>query len=311
MSKSDSVLIGYNDKPAQSKIDTFSDLEREYKIFQDYIEAYNQEKDKQKEELSREDVLDSKRAIMSQSAVEVVTTNQDIPDQFKSAAEHIESEIGREITDFYGFLTTKLQNEAQNTLKVKHAVHIKQDKANEVVKTRGVDDSAKGDSFERDGNEDNTGQFSEVAFEELLAYSQQYHDLDFARIPDEQGIYAGDFLINDYIVELKSCKATSLAQNITHRNHNHPTTGSMYFKQGILPEIYAHSVVLDLREYGGGVIIGFSGITPVLPQYDGVFGQSNKITSGYMINFVDELEWAEVTDFGWHQIKNKIEKIDF
>jgi hypothetical protein len=302
-------LIQYQDKPEATSVQNMKELQEQYEIYQQYIKAYNEEKDTTKESVSREDIVSKSVNVLDQTGVSVVTSNDSIPDHFESAKEFTEKETNTEITDFFDFLRTKICQTSQTELDPKHIVYISQNRVEFLEENRGVDESAKGDSFERDGDEDTTGQFAEAAFEQLLVYSQEHHNQEYKRLPDEEQVYAGDFLINGYITELKSCKASSRGQNITHRNHGHPTSTSMVFKQGVVPEIYSHAVVLDLREYGKGVAVAFSGLAPTLPQYNGIYAQEAKVFEGFSVTYIDDVEWYPVTDYGWHLLKNKVEKI--
>lgn len=309
-------MIGYKDVPDEVQIDNLDDLKDHKDVYDDYIKEYN-EKAKNSKNMStkgvkdRSDVVDSAEELNNYKGVSVVDTDTEIPFRFEDAVSFSEKKLGREITDLYDFLQHKIEDQSTTDLDISHIVHISNDVATNLIESRGVDDSSKGDSFEREGNEDDTGQFSEVAFEQLAYYTQKHHNLDIKSIPDESGMYAGDYLINGFITELKGCKSDSKGQNITHRNHNHPTTASMFIKSGIVPEMYVHAVVLDLREFGFGVVVGFSGMTTAHPDHGGLLSLSpSKIFSGFIVQNIDELDWFDLTDFGWHQLKNRVEKIE-
>ena len=291
-------------KPELTQIGSKEDLIR-------IAEKYQEETDKNT--VDREDVVQNTEEIINNDEVRVVETTDDVCPTFEGSKTHLENKLNCTINNEFDFMKRKLEDECNSGVNIQQIVYIPQEIAKDLES--GVPGMA--DDNVRDNDERFTGNAAEVAFHELARYIMDNHSqikIDSLRDTSENNIFVGDFLFNDYILELKSAKTSSAAQNVTHRNHGEDETGMMFCKNGIFPEMYAHSVVSDNREFGAGVIVGFLGMTPTLPEHNGIYGVEPRVLknqwSYFMVSDIGNLEWYDITGKGWCLIEPKIEEID-
>lgn len=294
--------MGEKNKPSEEVIETYEDL------------TNVKERINPKNKINRNEIEKNITEVNNMEGVQVVETDMEIPDLWDNRKKQLERKLGREITDKKDLFSEIIKDEAADNIEnMSHIVKISNEKAIKIIQSDEEVGNMADDNV-REGNERKTGELSEVAFSQLAYYvNNKTNNFNIQKLNNKNNIFVGDYYINGYITEVKAAKTTSKGQNIVHRCHSHETSAEMYFKNGVLPECYALMYVCNLTAFGAGVIVGIQGLTPVLPQYNGLYSKNTKILqngwSYFSVVDKDTLEWYELSDKGFHEIKNKLEKI--
>lgn len=305
----------YNNDSGPEAVDIES-IEELLNYVKEYREVYANQK-KNETIVNREDLVENTKKPRDIDNIQIIDTNDtDIPDIWKGHKEHLENKNNREIIDMYDLIKTSMEDEANHLENIDHIVYIPNELAMKIKNDEVNKIPEMADEDIRDDDERFTGLASELAFDKLANYimdNHSFYNIESLKDDTEKNHYVGDYLINDYIMELKASKTTSSKQNITHRYHGQRSTPLMFIKNGIIPEMYVHSYVKDNTGFGYGVFVAFAGMTPVLPRHNGVYGAEQEVISTgwsyFTVTDVTKLDWYQLTGLGWNQIKNKLQKI--